>query len=79
MIMELNQKQEERLDAIASGASKATYWIVLATCLAFPMIFLLMFFGDYAGVVYKDRDVVEWGEEDHPTWTYEQCEGMVGR
>ena len=40
MIMDLNQKEEERLDAIANGASKATYWIVVATCLAFPMIFL---------------------------------------
>jgi len=79
MIMELNQKEEERLDAIANGASKATHWIVVATCLAFPMIFLLMFFGDYVGVVYKDRDVVEWCEEYHPTWTYERCEGMVGR
>ena len=79
MIMELNQKEEERLDAIANGASKSTYWIVVATCSAFPMIFLLMFFGDYVGVAYKDRDVVQWCEEYHPTWTYERCEGMVGR
>ena len=79
MIMELNQKEEERLDAIANGASNATYWIVVATCLAFPIIFLLMFFGDYVGFVYKDRDVVHWCEEYHPTWTYEQCERMVGR
>ena len=79
MIMELNQKKEDRLDAIANGASKATYWIVLATCLAFPMIFLLMFFGDYVGIVYKDRDVVQWCEEYHPTWSYEQCESMVVR
>ena len=42
------------------------------------MIFLLMFFGDYVGVVYKDKDVVEWCEEYHPTWTYEQCRNMVG-
>ena len=77
--MEMNQKEEERLDAIANGASKATYWIVLATCLALPVIFLLMFFGEYAGITYKDGDVVEWCEEYHPTWTYEQCESMVGR
>ena len=79
MIMELNEKEEERLDAIANGASKATYWIVVGTCLAFPIIFLLMFFGEYAGVVYKDQDVVQWCEEYHPTWSYEQCENMVGR
>ena len=79
MIMELNQKEEERLDAIANGASKATYWIVLVTCLAFPMIFLLIFFGDYVGIIYKDQEVVQWCEEYHPTWTYEQCERMVGR
>ena len=79
MIMELNQKEEKRLDAIANCASKATYWIVLATCLAFPMIFLLMFFGGYVGIVYKDQDVVEWCKEYHPTWTYEQCESKVGR
>ena len=79
MIMELNQKEEERLDAIANGASKATYWIVVATCLAFPMIFLFMFFGEYVGIVYKDQDVVAWCEEYHPSWTYEQCESMVGR
>ena len=79
MIMELNPKEEERLDAIADGASKATYWAVLATCLAFPMIFLLMLFGDYVGVVYKDQDVVKWCEEYHPNWTYEQCESRVAR
>ena len=79
MIMELNQREEERLDAIANGASKATYWTVLTTCLALPIIFLFMFFGDYVGIVYKDQDVVQWCEEYHPTWTYEQCEGMVGR
>jgi len=79
MIMELNQKEEETLDAVANGASKAMYWIVVATCLAFPMIFLLMFFGDYVGIIYKDPDVVQWCEEYHPTWTYEQCERMVGR
>ena len=79
MIMELNEKEEDRLDAIANGASTATYWTVLATCLALPIIFLFMFFGDYVGIVYKDRDVVEWCEEYHPTWTYEQCESMVGR
>ena len=79
MIMELNQKEEERLEAIANGASQAMYWIVVATCLAFPMIFLLMFFGDYVGMVYEDQDVVDWCKEYHPTWTYEQCESMVGR
>ena len=77
--MELKQKEEERLDAIVNGASKVTYWIVVAKCLAFLMIFLLMFFGDYVGIVYKDQDVVQWFEEYHPTWTYEQCESMVGR
>ena len=77
--MELNEKEEERLDAIANGASKATYGIVVATCLAFPMIFLPMFFGDYVGIVYKDQDVVQWCEEYHPIWTYEQCESQVGR
>ena len=77
--MELNQKEEERLAAIANGASKATYWTVVGTCFAFPVIFLLMFFGDYMGIAYKDQDVVEWCEEYHPTWTYEQCERMVGR
>ena len=79
MIMELNQKEEERLNAIANGASKAMYWIVVASCLVFPLIFLLMFFGDYVGFVYKDQDVIQWCEEYHPTWTYEQCESQVGR
>ena len=79
MIMELNQKEEERLDAIANGASKATYWIVVATCLAFPIMLLLMFFGDYVGLTMKDHDVVEWCEEYRPSWTYAQCERMVGR
>ena len=53
--MELNQKEEETLDAIANGASKAMYWIVLASCLAFPLIFLLMFFGHYVGFTMKDQ------------------------
>ena len=52
---------------IANGAAKATYWVVVATCLAFPLIFQLMFFGDYVGVVYKDQDIVEWCEEYQPT------------
>lgn len=30
------------------------------------------------GAEPKDRDVVEWCEEYQPTWTYEQCEKMVG-
>ena len=63
MIMELIHKDEEILDKIANGAAKATYWVVVATCLAFPLIFQLMFFGDYVGVVYKDQDIVEWCKE----------------
>ena len=79
MIMELNKKEEERIEAIASGASKTMYWIIIGTCLAFPMIFLLMFFGDYVGFTMKDQDIVAWCAEYHPTWAYEQCEGVVSR
>ena len=72
MIIEVDQKEEETLDAIANGASKATYWIVVATCLAFPMIFLFMFFGEYVGVVYKDQDGVRACQYDlvliRPCW-----------
>lgn len=77
--MELNEQEEDNLDTIANGASKAMYWVVVSTCLLFLSIFLLMFFGDYVGIVYKDQDVVQWCEEYHPDWTYEQCESMVGR
>ena len=79
MIMELNKKEEERIEAIASGASRTMYWIVVATCLTFPLMFLLMFFGDYVGLTMKDKDIVQWCEEYHPSWTYAQCERMVGR
>jgi len=77
--VELNQKEEERLDLVVNSASKSMYWIVVASCFAFPLILLLMFFGDYVGIVYEDQDVVQWCEEYHPAWTYEQCERMVGR
>jgi hypothetical protein len=77
--MELNQREEAKLDSIASGMSKAIYWVVISTCLAFSLMFVLMFFGDYVGVVYNDQDIVQWCEEYHPNWTYEQCESMTSR
>ena len=77
--MELNQRKEAKLDSIASGMSKAIYWVVIATCLAFSLMFVLMFFGDYVGVVYNDQDIVQWCEEYHPNWTYDQCESMTSR
>ena len=77
--MELKRNEEEKLDAIAHGFAKLSYFIVIITCLGFFALFLLFMFGDYVGIVYKDHDVVEWCEEYHPTWTYEQCESMVGR
>ena len=77
--MELKRNEEEKLEAIANGLSKFSYWLVIITCFGFLMLFLFFVFGDYIGFVYKDRDVARWCEEYHPTWTYEQCESMVGR
>ena len=77
--MELKQDEEEKLDAVANGLFKLSYWLVLITCFGFLTLFLFFVFGDYIGIVYKDRDVVEWCEEYHPNWTYKQCESMVGR
>ena len=76
--MELKRNEEEKLEAIANGLSKFSYWLVIITCFGFLMLFLLFVFGDYIGFVYKDRDVARWCEEYHPTWTYEQCESMTG-
>lgn len=77
--MELKRNEEEKLDAIANGLFKLSYWLVIITCFGFLALFILFLFGDYVGIVYKDHDVVEWCEEYHPTWSYEQCESMVGR
>ena len=77
--MELNEQQEEKLDALADGFSKLSYWLVILTSFGFLALFLLFLFGDYIDIVYKDQDVVEWCEEYHPTRSYEQCESMVGR
>jgi len=77
--MELKRNEEEKLDAIANGLSNLSYWLVIITCFGFLMLFLLFVFGDYIGFVYKDSDVVEWCEEYHSNWSYEQCESMVGR
>ena len=76
--MELNQKEEETVDAFAHGLYKLSYWLVIITCFGFLMLFLFFVFGDYIGFVYKDSDVVKWCEDYHPTWTYEQCESMTG-
>ena len=79
MKMELRHNEEEKLDAIANGLHKLSYWLVIITCLGFLALFVIFLFGDYVGIVYKDHDVVEWCEEYHPNWTYEQCERMVSR
>ena len=79
MKMELKRNEEEKLDAIANRLSKLSYWLVIITCFGFIVLFVIFLFSDYVGIVYKDHDVVEWCEEYHPTWTYEQCESMVGR
>ena len=73
------RNEEEKLDAIVNGLSMLSYWLVILTCFGFLTLFLFFVFGDYIGIVYKDPDVVEWCEEYHPNWTYEQCESMVGR
>ena len=77
--MERNNQLEEKLDAIANGLFKLSYWLVILTCFGFLALLVLFLFGDYVGIVYKDHDVVEWCEEYHPTWSYEQCESMVAR
>ena len=79
MKMELRHNEEEKLDAIANGLHKLSYFIVINTCLGFFALFLLFLFGDYVGIVYKDQDVVDWCEEYNLTWTYEQCESRIGR
>ena len=79
MKMELRHNEEEKLDAIANGLHKLSYWLVIITCFGFLALFILFLFGDYVGIVYKDHDVVEWCEEYHPAWTYDQCNRMVGR
>lgn len=76
--MALNEQTEETIDNFANGMSNLSYCLILLTCLGFLMLFLFFVFGDYIGIVYKDSDVVEWCEEYHPTWTYEQCESMTG-
>jgi hypothetical protein len=77
--MELKQKAEETVDAFAQWLYKLSYWLVILTCFGFLALFFLFLFGGYIGFVYKDQDIVEWCEEYHPNWTYEQCENMVGR
>ena len=77
--MELKRNEEEKLDAIANGLSNLSYLLVIITCLGFLALFILFLFGDYVRIVYKNHDVVEWCDEYHPNWTYEQCESMVGR
>ena len=77
--MELKRNEEEKLDAIANGLYKLSYWLVIITCFGFLALFLLFLFGVYIEIVYKHQDVVEWCEEYHPNWSYEQCESMVGR
>ena len=79
MKMELTQREEAKLDAFAASFSKVTYWVVILVCLLFLIMFVSIFFGDYVGLIYRDQDVVEWCEEYHPNWVYEQCESMVGR
>jgi len=78
MKMELRHNEEEKLDAIANGLSKLSYWLVIITCFGFLALFFLVLFGEFIGFVHKDQDIVEWCEEYHPNWNYEQCESMTG-
>ena len=59
MKMELRHNEEEKLDAIANGLHKLSYWLVIITCLGFLALFVIFLFGDYVGIVYKDHDVFE--------------------
>lgn len=77
--MERNNQLEEKLDAIADRLSQMSYWIVISTTLSLLLLFILMFSGDFVGITYHERDVIEWCDEYHPTWTYDQCNRMVGR
>ena len=77
--MKLNEQTEETFENFANGISNLSYWLVIITCFSSLTLFLFFVFVNYIGIVYKDRDVVEWCEEYHPNWTYEQCESMVGR
>ena len=77
--MELQRNEEEKLDAIANGLFKLSYWLVIITCFGFLTLFLFFIFGDYTGIAYKDPDILEWCEKYNPTWTYEQCESMTSR
>lgn len=77
--MERNNQIEEKFDAIADQLSQIPYWIVISTTLTLLLLFISMFFGDLVGIVYYERDVIEWCDEYHPTWTYDQCNGMVTR
>jgi len=78
MKMELKRNEEEKLDAFAHGLSKLSYWLVIITCFGFLALFFLVLFGEFIGFVHKDQDIVEWCEQYHPNWNYEQCESMTG-
>ena len=75
----LDQKEEERLDAFTAALSRLAYLLILITCLGFIGLVSFSFFAEYIGFQIKDPEVVKWCEEIHPTWTYEQCDSMVGR
>ena len=77
--MERNNQIEEKLDAISDRLSQMSYWIVISTTLSLLLLLILMFFGDFVGITYHERDVIEWCDEYHPSWTYDQCNRMVGR
>ena len=79
MKMELKRYEEEKLDSIADRLSQMSYWIVISTTLSLLLLFILMFFGDFVGITYHERDVIEWCDEYRTSWTYDQCNSMVAR
>ena len=79
MIMKLQREQLEQFDRKADKilnllikGSFILVGIVVSSITIMVLAFLL-------GFEPVERDVAAWCDEYQPTWTYEQCEGMVGR
>lgn len=79
MMMKLESEQIEKFDRKADKILNIliySSYILVAIVVGAIIIIVAAFMLGFAPV---DRDVADWCDEYQPTWTYEQCEGMVGR
>ena len=79
MIMKLQKEQLEQFDRKTDKILNLlieSSFILVANVVGAIIIIVAVFMLGFEPI---DRDVAAWCDEYQPTWTFEQCESVVGR